>query len=90
VTQATKGSTVTVTMRQINATGAGPFTCDMDFTSNADGVDGQTNLTVKEVTTSKRSKFSQKATTSGALTLELTMPADMACVGGMCLVLLFF
>lgn len=35
MTQVTKGSTVAVTIHQVNADGAGPFECDMDETSNA-------------------------------------------------------
>ena len=71
VTSVTKGSNVDVTISQGSADGAGPYTCDMDFTSNADGVSGQTNLTVKENDSS-----------NGNIALSLTMPSDMACVGG--------
>jgi hypothetical protein len=44
----------------------------MDFSSNADGISGQTNLTVTE-----------KAANNGNIALTVTMPADMACFGGM-------
>ena len=71
VTSVTKGSTVAVTIKQDSADGAGPYTCDMDLTSNADGVSGQTNLTVKETDSA-----------DGNIKLSVTMPADMACVGG--------
>jgi len=71
VTSVTKGSTVAVTIRQGSADGAGPYTCDMDLTSNADGVSGQTNLTVKETDSA-----------DGNITLSVTMPSDMACIGG--------
>jgi hypothetical protein len=71
VTSVTKGGNVAVTINQLDANGAGPYSCDMDFTSNADGTSGQTNLTVKETDA------------GGITTLSLTMPADMACVGGM-------
>jgi Egh16-like virulence factor len=72
VTSVTKGSKVAVTIRQGSADGAGPYTCDMDLTSNGDGVSGQTNLTVKETDSS-----------DGNITLSVTMPSDMACIGGM-------
>ena len=42
----------------------------MDFTGNADGTSGQTNLTVKEI------DFN-----SGTISLAVTMPANMACIG---------
>ncbi|RDW84609.1 hypothetical protein BP6252_02199 [Coleophoma cylindrospora] len=70
VTSVTKGGTVDVTIQQVSADGAGPYTCDMDLTSNADGATGQTNLTVTE-----------KDTTGGNITLSVTMPTNMACVG---------
>ena len=52
------------------ANGAGPYTCDVDPTSNADGVSGQLNVTVKETDS------------TGSIKLALTMPSDLACVGG--------
>jgi hypothetical protein len=76
VTSVTKGSTVAVTIKQVSAAGAGPYTCDMDLTSNADGISGQTNLTVTE-----------KAAVNGNIALTVTMPSDMACIGGECCVL---
>lgn len=48
VTQVTKGSTVTMTINAVNATGQGPFTCDLDPTSNALGTTGQTPLNVQQ------------------------------------------
>jgi hypothetical protein len=44
----TKGSTVTMTINTVNATGEGPFTCDLDPTSNALGTSGQTLLNVQQ------------------------------------------
>lgn len=73
VTSVTKGSKVDVTIKQVNADGAGPYTCDMDLTSNADGVSGQTNLTVTE---------KDSTGTNGNITLTVAMPADMVCIGG--------
>ena len=60
-----------MTIRQGSADGAGPYTCDLDLTSNADGATGQTNLTVKETDSA-----------DGNITLSVTMPSDMACIGG--------
>lgn len=71
VTSVTKGGNVAVTIRQGDANGAGPYSCDIDLTSNADGISGQTNLTVKETDGA-----------NGDINLSLTMPADMKCVGG--------
>lgn len=71
VTQVKKGSKVTITMDQVNANGTGPFACDLDLTSNANGLTGQTALT----TTESDSK-------NGQTTLTVTLPKDMACAGG--------
>ncbi|KAI0128587.1 GEgh16 protein [Xylariales sp. AK1849] len=70
VTSVTKGSNVDVTIRQVNSDGAGPYTCDLDLTSNGDGATGQTPLAVTE-----------KDNQNGNITLSVTMPADMACIG---------
>ncbi|KAH8665146.1 hypothetical protein BGZ60DRAFT_378823 [Tricladium varicosporioides] len=70
VTSVTKGGNVAVTIRQGDANGAGPYSCDIDLTSNADGISGQTNLTVKETDGA-----------NGDINLSLTMPSDMKCVG---------
>ncbi|ESZ99498.1 hypothetical protein SBOR_0063 [Sclerotinia borealis F-4128] len=69
VTSVTKGSTVNVVMQQGGTNGAGPYTCDLDPTSNAQG-SGQTNLTVKE-----------SGASGGNIKLAVTMPKDMACSG---------
>ncbi|KAI0474502.1 hypothetical protein F4859DRAFT_483416 [Xylaria cf. heliscus] len=71
VTQATAGSRVAVLIQQVNDTGAGPFTCDMDLTGNSNGVSGQTKLDVKEA----------EANQNGIIGLRVTMPADMQCTG---------
>ncbi|KAK2021134.1 hypothetical protein LX32DRAFT_271456 [Colletotrichum zoysiae] len=70
VTQVTKGSNVDITIAQVSADGAGPYTCDLDPTSNANGATGQTKLTVKEA----------KAQ-NGNIKLTVTMPKDLDCVG---------
>ncbi|TGO49918.1 hypothetical protein BCON_0196g00140 [Botryotinia convoluta] len=69
VTSVTKGSTVNVVMQQGGTNGAGPYTCDMDQTSNALG-SGQTKLTVKETDG-----------TNGNIKLAVTMPSNMSCIG---------
>lgn len=68
VTQVTQGSTVTMTIDQVNANGTGPYACDMDQEGNTLAT-GQTVLDVDE---------SDDGTTT---TLQVTMPADMACTG---------
>ncbi|KAI1763847.1 GEgh16 protein [Hypoxylon sp. FL1150] len=71
VTQVTKGSTVQVTVREVNSTGAGPYTCDMDFTGNTAGTTGQVNVTTTE----------SKADKNGDITIKVDMPANMTCIG---------
>ncbi|RYC54611.1 hypothetical protein CHU98_g11598 [Xylaria longipes] len=71
VTQATAGSRVAVLIQQVNDTGAGPFTCDMDPTGNSIGATGQTKLDVKEAQANK----------NGIIGLRVTMPSDMQCTG---------
>lgn len=67
----TKGAKVAVTINQLDANGAGPYTCDMDQTGNSLG-SGQLNLTTAETDA------------NGATSLTITMPSDLACVGGEC------
>ncbi|TVY93801.1 hypothetical protein LAWI1_G000246, partial [Lachnellula willkommii] len=69
VTSVTKGGNVAVTIAQGGANGAGPYTCDVDQTSNANGASGQVNVTTKETDG------------TGSIQLALTMPSDLACVG---------
>lgn len=71
ITSVTQGGQLTITMNAINADGAGPYSCDMDQTSNSLGA-GQTKLAVKET----------DGAANGKITLVATMPADMKCVGG--------
>ncbi|KAF8853652.1 hypothetical protein BDZ45DRAFT_657732 [Acephala macrosclerotiorum] len=70
VTSVTKGSTVAVSIDQVSADGAGPYTCDLDPTGNAEGATGQIPLNVTENDAS-----------SGKIALTLTMPSDLACIG---------
>ncbi|CAJ2509626.1 Uu.00g146520.m01.CDS01 [Anthostomella pinea] len=71
ITSVTQGSDVAVTMSQVNAAGAGPYTCDMDQTSNTLGADGQTKLAVNEADPDN----------NGNIKLTVTMPANMTCTG---------
>lgn len=71
VTSVTAGGTVTVTINQVSTAGAGPYTCDLDPTSNSQGSSGQTALNVTEVTS-----------TSADITLVVTMPTNLKCTGG--------
>ncbi|TVY84926.1 hypothetical protein LSUE1_G002973 [Lachnellula suecica] len=70
VTSVTKGGNVLVTINPLDGNGAGPYTCDLDQTSNSLGT-GQTNVTVKET----------DGANNGNITLSVTMPADLACSG---------
>lgn len=72
VTQSQAGGNVKVTIQQVNETGAGPYTCDMDLQGNANGATGQTNLTVQE----------SQPDGNGNIKLTVAMPKDMACIGG--------
>lgn len=72
VTQTQAGDNVKVTIRQVNETGAGPYTCDLDLTGNSNGLTGQTKLTVQE----------SDADGNGNIKLSVAMPNDMACIGG--------
>ncbi|KAG8164429.1 hypothetical protein KVR01_006347 [Diaporthe batatas] len=71
VTQVSKGSTVTMTINTVNETGQGPFSCDLDQTSNALGANGQTALDVQE----------GKVNGNGEMQLKVTLPQDLACTG---------
>ncbi|OHW95790.1 gegh16 protein [Colletotrichum incanum] len=70
VTKVTKGSNVDITIAQVSADGAGPYSCDLDLTSNANGANGQTKLQVKEAKPQ-----------NGNIKLSVTMPDDLVCVG---------
>ncbi|GKT41962.1 uncharacterized protein ColSpa_02143 [Colletotrichum spaethianum] len=70
VTKVTKGSNVAITIAMVSAEGAGPYSCDLDPTSNANGATGQTKLQVQEAKPQ-----------NGNIKLTVTMPKDLACVG---------
>lgn len=70
ITSVTKGSKVAVAIDQGGNLGAGPYSCDVDLTSNSNGATGQTNLTAKETDGS-----------AGTINLAVSMPNDLACTG---------
>ncbi|RFU27777.1 hypothetical protein B7463_g8556, partial [Scytalidium lignicola] len=77
VTSVKKGSTLTVAIHQVNADGAGPYTCDLDQTSNA-GIISH-NLTVEHNIPGVNG-LSQAKTQDFNITVML--PNDLACIGG--------
>ncbi|KAJ4421758.1 hypothetical protein N0V82_003602 [Gnomoniopsis sp. IMI 355080] len=79
VTQVRAGGTVTITMHQVNADGAGPFNCDLDPTSNGLALTGQTPLTVMGDNIPGTNGLSQEKERDFNLTVQ--MPADMKCIG---------
>lgn len=76
VTQVKAGSKITVTIHQVNADGAGPYTCDLDQTSNA-GIISH-NLTVTNNVPGVNG-LSQAKEQDFNITVE--MPADLQCTG---------
>lgn len=76
VTKVKAGSLVTVTIHQVNADGAGPYSCDIDMTSNA-GIISQ-NLTVTNNVPGVNG-LSQAKTTDFNITVA--MPTNLACTG---------
>ncbi|TVY24791.1 hypothetical protein LHYA1_G006839 [Lachnellula hyalina] len=77
VTSVQKGTSMTVTIHQVNADGAGPYACDLDQTSNS-GVISQ-NLSVTNNVPGVNG-LSQAKTTDFNITVA--MPANLACTGG--------
>ncbi|PSS17109.1 hypothetical protein M430DRAFT_141894 [Amorphotheca resinae ATCC 22711] len=76
VTQVKAGTKMTVTIHQVNADGAGPYTCDLDQTSNA-GIISQ-NLTVTNNIPGVNG-LSQAKEQDFNITVE--MPSNLACTG---------
>ncbi|KAK3984026.1 hypothetical protein QBC44DRAFT_302149 [Cladorrhinum sp. PSN332] len=76
VTQVQAGSDVTITLHQVNADGAGPFTCQVDQTSNS-GVFSQplhikNNIPgINGLSQAKEQDFN----------ITVTLPSDLQCVG---------
>ncbi|POS69307.1 hypothetical protein DHEL01_v212299 [Diaporthe helianthi] len=78
VTQVSPGGEITVTIHQVNADGAGPYTCDMDPTGNSLGATGQIPLEVTNNVPGANG-FSQAKTVDFNMTVK--MPSDMNCTG---------
>ncbi|PMD46264.1 hypothetical protein L207DRAFT_577133 [Hyaloscypha variabilis F] len=76
VTQVKAGTLMTVTIHQVNADGAGPYSCDLDQTSNA-GIISQ-NLTVTNNIPGVNG-LSQAKTQDFNITVA--MPSNLACTG---------
>ncbi|RDW94430.1 hypothetical protein BP5796_00193 [Coleophoma crateriformis] len=76
VTSVKAGSSVTVTLHQVNADGAGPYSCDIDMTSNA-GIISQ-NLTVTNNVPGVNGLSSAKTTD---FNITVQMPTNLKCVG---------
>ncbi|PSR97210.1 hypothetical protein BD289DRAFT_362712 [Coniella lustricola] len=79
VTKVASGSTITMTIHQVNADGAGPYTCDLDPTGNTLGATGQTALVVTNNVPGANG-FSQAKTQDFNMTI--TMPTNLNCTGG--------
>lgn len=76
VTQVKAGSKITVTIHQVNADGAGPYSCDLDETSNS-GVISQ-NLTVTNNVAGVNGLSQAK---EQDFNITITMPDNLACTG---------
>lgn len=79
ITKVKAGTPITVTIHQVNADGAGPYTCDMDPTGNTLGATGQTPLAVTNNVPGANG-FSQAKTQDFNMTV--TMPTSLNCTGG--------
>ncbi|KAK0669894.1 hypothetical protein QBC41DRAFT_364367 [Cercophora samala] len=77
VTAVRQGSSVDVTIHQVNADGAGPYTCDLDEGSNS-GVMSHELVVSNNIP--GQNGLSQAA--EQEFTITVTMPEDMKCVGG--------
>jgi hypothetical protein len=87
VTQVTRGSSVDVTIHQVNADGAGPYSCDLDVTSNGKRLSGQIPLEVQNNVPGVNGFSQAKAQ---AFTMTVQLPADFQCIGGSsCPIILF-
>lgn len=76
VTQVKAGSQIVVTIHQVNADGAGPYSCDLDMTSNAGIISHNLTVTnnvpgVNGLSQAKEQDFN----------ITVTMPTDLQCTG---------
>ncbi|KAJ6281488.1 hypothetical protein J3E71DRAFT_380578 [Bipolaris maydis] len=70
------GSTLAVTIHQVNADGAGPFECDMDETSNA-----VTTFTPLKVSNNVPGSFGLSQAKEKEFTINVQMPDKFNCLG---------
>ncbi|KAF1997020.1 hypothetical protein P154DRAFT_556009 [Amniculicola lignicola CBS 123094] len=76
VTQVTQGSTMTVTIHQVNADGAGPYECDLDETSN-----GATNFVPLTVTNNVPGSNGLSQNKEADFNITVQMPENFNCIG---------
>ncbi|EUC30866.1 hypothetical protein COCCADRAFT_38945 [Bipolaris zeicola 26-R-13] len=74
--QVSAGSTLAVTIHQVNADGAGPFECDMDETSNA-----VTTFTPLKVSNNVPGSFGLSQAKEKEFTINVQMPDKFNCLG---------
>ncbi|VBB81112.1 Putative protein of unknown function [Podospora comata] len=77
VTAVRQGSSVEVTIHQVNADGAGPYTCELDEGSNS-GIMSHELVVSNNIP--GQNGLSQAA--EQEFTITVTMPDDMKCIGG--------
>ncbi|EOA84324.1 hypothetical protein ACJQWK_00676 [Exserohilum turcicum] len=76
MTKVSAGSTIAVTIHQVNADGAGPFECDMDETSNA-----VTTFTPLKVSNNVPGSFGLSQAKEQDFTINVQMPQKFNCLG---------
>ncbi|KAJ9313330.1 hypothetical protein C8Q69DRAFT_61295 [Paecilomyces variotii] len=78
VTSVQKGSTLAVTIHQVNADGAGPYTCDMDPTSNSFSTNEFIKLQVSNNVPGKNGLSQAKFQN---FTMNVQLPDNLNCTG---------
>lgn len=76
VTTVTRGSSLAVTIHQVNADGAGPYECDLDVTSNA-----ATSFVKLQVSNNVPGQNGLSQAEAERFTINVKMPDDFNCVG---------
>jgi hypothetical protein len=79
VTQVQSGTVLSVTIHQVNADGAGPYSCDLDETSNTGNISQVLTVTdnvpgVNGLSQAKTQQFQ----------IKVQMPQSFSCTGGKC------
>ncbi|KAF4119618.1 Protein of unknown function (DUF3129) [Geosmithia morbida] len=75
ITSVQSGSTMEVTIHQVNADGAGPYECDIDMTSNSG------TFTPLKVTNNIPGENGLSQAKEKNFTIEVQMPDDLDCIG---------